>query len=67
MAGKKERDNLRTGKERRLDMQQHHDEMIKRSTNERAKEWFNRPAYSIRGDTGGQINSNRVQEYERRD
>ena len=53
MAGKKERDNLRTGKERRLDMQQHHDEMIKRSTNERAKKWFNRPAYSIRGDTIG--------------
>ena len=66
MAGKKERDNLRTGKERRLDMQQHHDEMIKRSTNERAKKWFKRPAYSIRGDTGGQINPDRVQEYERR-
>lgn len=67
MANEKERDNLRTGKERRLDMQQHHDEMIKRSTNERAKKWFNRPAYSIRGDTSGQINLNRVQEHERRD
>lgn len=58
---------MRTGKERRLDMESHHDEMIKHNMNERAKKWFNRPAYSIRGDTSGQINSNRVQEYERRD
>ena len=47
-------------------MESHHDDMIKHNMNERAKKWFNRPAYSIRGDTGGQINPNRVQEYERR-
>lgn len=52
---------MRKGKERRLDMQQHHDEMIKRSTNERAKKWFNRPAYSIRGDTIGQAKTESVQ------
>ena len=66
MAGKKERDNLRTGKERRLEMERHHDGMIKEKPSERAKRWFQRPAYSIRGDTSGQINPNRVQEYERR-
>ena len=44
---------MRTGKERRLDMESHHDEMIKHNMNERAKKWFNRPAYSIRGDTIG--------------
>ena len=50
MVSKKERDNLRTGKERRLDMQRHHDGMIKENANERAKKWFNRRPYSIRGD-----------------
>ena len=63
MVNEKGRDNLRTGKERRLDMESHHDEMIKRSTNERAKKWFNRPAYSIRGDAIGNFkNGERAEE-----
>lgn len=50
---------MRTGKERRLDMESHHDEMIKEKPSERAKRWFKRPAYSIRGDTSGQKRKDR--------
>lgn len=66
MVNTKGRDNLRTGKERRLDMESHHDEMIKEKPSKAAVECFKRKPYSIRGDTGGQVNLNRVQEYERR-
>lgn len=69
MAGKKERDNLkhkRTRKEQQIDTEHLYEQMESKTPSERAKRWFQRPAYSIRGDTSGQINPNRVQEYERR-
>lgn len=43
-------DNLRTGKERRLDMELHHDEMIHKKPSKAAVECFKRKPYSIRGD-----------------
>ena len=66
MVSKKGRDNLRTGKERHLDMESHHDEMIKEKPSKAAVECFKRKPYSIRGDTNGQRNSTGIQNDERR-
>lgn len=69
MVIEKERDNLkhkRTRKELQIDTEHQYEQMESKTPSERAKRWFQRPAYSIRGDTSGQINPNRVQEYERR-
>lgn len=56
---------LKVSKEQRLNSDSHHDQMISEKPSERAKRWFRRPAYSIRGDTGGQDNFIGIQEHER--
>lgn len=69
MVIEKERDNLkhkRTRKELQIDTEHQYEQMESKTPSERAKKWFDRKPYSIRGDTSGQVNLNRVQEYERR-
>lgn len=57
MVSKKGCDDLkhkRTRKEQQIDTEHQYEQMESKTPSERARRWFQRPAYSIRGDTSGQ-------------
>lgn len=70
MVAKKERDNLkhkRTRKEQQIDTEHLYEQMESKTPSERAKRWFQRPAYSIRGDTSGQAKIKSISSASERD
>ena len=54
---------MKVSKEQRLNSDSHHDQMISEKPSERAKRWFRRLAYSIRGEAVGNFkNGERTEE-----
>ena len=70
MVSEKERDNLkhkRTRKEQQIDTEHQYEQMESKTPSERARRWFQRPAYSIRGDTSGQAKIKSISSASERD
>ena len=62
MVSEKGRDDLkhkRTRKEQQIGTEHLYEQMESKTPSERARRWFQRPAYSIRGDTSGQKRKDR--------
>lgn len=54
---------MRISSVQRIISDSHHDQMGKEKSSKRAKRWFRRPAYSIRGDAIGNFkNGERAEE-----